>query len=131
MRFAPIGDWFRNQNLRAGWLRSKLSADTEHLFLSAIERPGPPCRSAAHGVTTDSLVRVHSLIDEWRRLGRIRELRDYIRWSGQDSADYADGEFSEALADLRAGELDEELAPSAQNLRWARQELAREGQQED
>ena len=84
-----------------------------------------------HEVTIDSLVRLHSLIDELRRLGRIRELRDYIWWSGQDSADYADGKLSEALADLQAADLDDELAPSAQDLRWAREELAREGEQQD
>lgn len=40
-----------------------------------------------HEVTIDSLVRAHALVDELRRLGRLRELRDYIWWSGQDSSD--------------------------------------------
>lgn len=84
-----------------------------------------------HEVTTESLVRLHSLAAELRRLGRTRELRDYIWWSGQDSADYADGKLDEALADLRDGDLDEEVAPSAQDLRWARQELEREEMHQD
>jgi hypothetical protein len=79
-----------------------------------------------HEVTIDSLVRLHSLIDELRRLGRVRELRDYVWWSGQDSADYSDGQLAEALADLRAGDLDGEITPSEQDLSWARQELASE-----
>jgi hypothetical protein len=76
-----------------------------------------------HEVTVDSLIRVRSLVEELRRLDRLRELRDYIWWSGQDTADYADGKLAEAIADLRAGELGEEFVPSAQDLRWARQEL--------
>jgi hypothetical protein len=47
-------------------------------------------RRRRHEVTIDSLVRLHSLIEELRRLGRIRELRDYVWWSGQDSADCSD-----------------------------------------
>jgi hypothetical protein len=80
-----------------------------------------------HEVTMDSLVRVHSLVEELRRAGRVRELRDYVWWSGQDTADYAGGKLGEALAELRAGELGEEFAPSEQDLRWAHQELAQEG----
>jgi hypothetical protein len=79
-----------------------------------------------HEVTIDSLVRLLSLIGELRLLGRVRELRDYVWWSGQDSADYADGKLAEALADLRAGDLDGEIVPSDQDLSWARRELARE-----
>jgi DNA-binding transcriptional MerR regulator len=86
----------------------------------------PAVSRRRHEVTIDSLVRLHSLIEELRRLGRIRELRDYVWWSGQDSADYSDGSLAEALADLRAGDLDGEIAPSEQDLSWAQQELARE-----
>lgn len=82
-------------------------------------------------MTIDSLVRLHSLIGELRLPGRVRELRDYVWWSGQDSADCADGRLAEALADLRAGDLDGEIVPSDQDLSWARQELARaEGTQD-
>ena len=84
-----------------------------------------------HEVTIESLVRLHSLIGELRRLGRSRDLRDYVWWSGQDSADYSDGRLAEALADLRAGDLDGELAPSDQDLEWARHELAREERAQD
>ncbi len=58
----------------------------------------------------DSLIRVQALIGELRRLGRIRELRDYIWWSAQDTGDYADGQLAEALRQLAAGELAEEYA---------------------
>jgi hypothetical protein len=51
-----------------------------------------------HEVTIESLVRLHSLTGELRRLGRIRELRDYIWWSGQDSADYAEPPVDADLA---------------------------------
>jgi hypothetical protein len=88
-------------------------------------------RRRRHEVTTESQVRLHSLAGELRRLGRIRELRDYIWWSVQDSADYADGKLDEALADLRDGDLDDEIAPSARDLRWARQELEREEMGQD
>lgn len=84
-----------------------------------------------HEVTIDSLVRLHSLIAELRLLGRVRELRDYVWWSAQDSADYSDGKLAEALADLRAGDLDGEIIPSEDDLSWARQELAREGGSQD
>lgn len=82
-------------------------------------------------MTIDSLVRLHSLIGELRLLGRIRELRDYVWWSGQDSADCADGRLAEALTDLLAGGLDGEVVPSEQDLSWARQELAREEGNQD
>jgi transposase-like protein len=84
-----------------------------------------------HEVTTESLVRLHSLTGELRRLGRVRELRDHVWWSGQDSADHADGKLDEALADLREGDLDDEIAPSARDLRRARRELAREEMHQD
>src|SRR5258708_1749013 len=85
--------------------------------------PAVPARRR-HEVTIDSLATVRALVDELRRLGRLRELRDYIWWSGQDSADYADGKLAEALAELRAGELAEEYVPSEDDLRWARRELS-------
>jgi len=84
-----------------------------------------------HEVTVDSLARVHALIEELRRVGRVRELRDYIWWSGRDAADYADGKLAEALAQLRAGDLDEEFAPSAEDLSWARRQLAQEGEHQE
>ena len=77
-----------------------------------------------HEVTIDSVVRVRSLADELRRVGRVRDLRDYVWWSGQDSADYADGRLAEALAELRAAELGGEIAPSMDELEWARSQLA-------
>jgi hypothetical protein len=76
-----------------------------------------------HEVTTDSLVRVQALLEELRRLGKDRELRDYVWWSAQDTADYADGRLTEALREMRAGELDAEYVPSAEDLEWARREL--------
>jgi plasmid maintenance system antidote protein VapI len=76
-----------------------------------------------HEITIDSLVRLQALAGELRRLGRIRELRDYFWWSGQDAADYADGKVAEALRQLRAGELGDELVPSEEDLEWARREL--------
>jgi hypothetical protein len=76
-----------------------------------------------HEVTIDSLVRLQVLVDELRRLGRNRELRDYVWWSAQDSADYADGKLAEALRQLRARELGEEYVPSDEDLDWARHEL--------
>ena len=76
-----------------------------------------------HEVTTDSLVRLQVLLEELRRLGKNRELRDYVWWSAQDSADYADGKLAEALRQLRAGELGEEYVPSDEELEWARREL--------
>jgi hypothetical protein len=83
-----------------------------------------------HEVTIDSLARVHALVDELRRVGRVRELRDYVWWSGQDSADYADGKLAEALAELRAGDLGDDFVPSQEDLRWARQEMGRGGGQD-
>ena len=76
-----------------------------------------------HEVTIDSLVRLQILLEELRRLGRNRELRDYVWWSAQDTADYADGKLAEAVRQLRAGELGEEYLPSDEDLDWARREL--------
>ena len=60
-------------------------------------------RRRRHEVTIDSLVRLQVLQEELRRLGKGRELRDYVWWSAQDTADYADGMLAEALRQLRAG----------------------------
>jgi hypothetical protein len=76
-----------------------------------------------HEVTVDSLVRVQALLAELRQLGKDRELRDYVWWSAQDTADYADSRLAEALHQLRAGELGEEYVPSDEDLEWARREL--------
>ena len=82
-----------------------------------------PAQRRRHEVTIDSLVRVQTLLAELRRLGKDRELRDYVWWSAQDTADYADGQLAEALHQLRAGELGEEYVPSDEDLEWARREL--------
>jgi len=76
-----------------------------------------------HEVTIDSLVRLQALVGELRRPGKNRELRDYVWWSAQDTADYADGKLAEALRQLRAGEVGEEYVPSDEELDWARREL--------
>jgi hypothetical protein len=76
-----------------------------------------------HEVTIDSLIRVHALLAELRQLGKDRELRDYVWWSTEDTADHADGQLAEALRQLRAGELAEEYVPSDDDLEWARREL--------
>jgi hypothetical protein len=84
----------------------------------------PVIKRRRHEVTVDSLVRLQALISELRRLGRMRQLRDYVWWSAHDSADYANGQLFEALRQLRAGELAEEYAPSEADLERARRELA-------
>lgn len=83
-----------------------------------------------HEVTIDSLVRVQVLLGELRQLGKDRELRDYVWWTAQDTADYADGQLAEALRQLRTGELGEEYAPSGEELEWARRELGQPDTQE-
>jgi DNA-binding transcriptional MerR regulator len=88
-------------------------------------------RRRRHEITIDSLVRLQALTGELRRLGRIRELRDYVWWSGQDAADYANGKVAEALRQLRAGELGDEFVPSEEDLEWARRELADPGEGAD
>lgn len=80
-------------------------------------------RRRRHEVTTDSLVRVQALVDELRRLGKDRELRDHVWWTAQDSSDYADSKLAEALLQLRSGELGEEYVPTEEDLSWARREL--------
>jgi hypothetical protein len=82
-----------------------------------------PVRRRRHEVTIDSLVRLQILLEELRRLGKSRELRDYVWWSAQDVGDYADGKLAEALRQLRAGELGDEYVPSEEDLDWARREL--------
>lgn len=84
--------------------------------------PAAPGRRR-HEVTTDSLIRLQALIGELRRLGRDRDLREFVWWSARDSADYADSKLTEALSQLRAGELGDEYAPSTEDLAWARREL--------
>ena len=84
--------------------------------------PAPATRRR-HEVTIDSLVRLQVLLEELRRLGKGRELRDYVWWSAQDAADYADGKLAEALRQLRAGELGDEYVPAAEELSWARRQL--------
>jgi len=91
----------------------------------------PALRRRRHEVTVDSLIRVQAFVSELRRLGRIRELRDYIWWSAQDAADYANGQLAEALRQLRAGELTNEYVPSEEDLERARRELDQTPQQED
>ena len=90
----------------------------------------PAVKHRRHEVTVDSLVRLQALTSELRRLGRMRHLRDYVWWSAQDSADYANGQLSEALRQLRAGELAGEYAPSEEDLERARRELAGDATQE-
>jgi hypothetical protein len=80
-------------------------------------------RRRRHEVTVDSVVRLQALIGELRRLGKTRELRDYVWWSAQDTADYANDKLAEALRQLRAGELGDEYIPSAEDLEWARHEF--------
>jgi DNA-binding transcriptional regulator YdaS (Cro superfamily) len=80
-------------------------------------------RRRRHEVSIDSLVRVQVLLEELRRLGKSRELRDYAWWSAQDASDYANGKLAEALSQLRGGELGDEYVPSAEDLSWARRQL--------
>jgi DNA-binding transcriptional MerR regulator len=91
----------------------------------------PATRHRRHEVTVDSLMRVQALVSELRRLGRIREVRDYIWWSAQDDADDANGQLAEALRQLRAGELADEYIPSEADLEQARRELGQASPQED
>lgn len=90
-----------------------------------------PIRRRRHEVTIDSLVRLQVLLEELRRLGKSRELRDYVWWSAQDAADYADGKLAEALRQLRTGELGDEYVPSEEDLEWAHHELDDPAAQEE
>ncbi len=107
-----------------------VSRTTIESWLQAGVLTPAPARRRRHEVTIDSLVRLQLLLEELRRLGRSRELRDYVWWSAQDAADYADGKLAEALRQLRAGELGDEYVPSAEDLSWARRQL-RDGAAED
>lgn len=91
----------------------------------------PATRHRRHEVTVDSLIRVQALASQLRRLGRIRELRDYVWWSAQDAADDANGQLAEALRQLRAGELADVYAPSDEDLERARRELGQASPWED
>ncbi|HSR86658.1 MAG TPA: hypothetical protein VLM11_20980 [Streptosporangiaceae bacterium] len=91
----------------------------------------PAVRHRRHEVTVDSVIRVQALVSELRRLGRNREIRDYIWWSAQDSADYANGQLAEGLRQLQAGELADEYQPSEEDLERARQELGQASLRED
>jgi Homeodomain-like domain len=106
-----------------GVSRTTVEAWREAGILTPAPAPAPAAKRRRHEITIDSLVRLQALIDELRRLGRTRELRDYVWWSGQDAADYADGKVAEALRQLRAGELGDEYVPSDEDLEWARREL--------
>ena len=83
----------------------------------------PAASRRRHEVTIDSLVRLQALLAQLRQLGKDHELRDYVWWSAQDSVDYADSKLTEALRQLRSGELSQEYAPTDQELAWARREL--------
>jgi hypothetical protein len=84
-----------------------------------------------HEVTIDSLVRLQVLLEELRQLGKSRELRDYVWWSAQDAADYADGKLAQALRQLRAGKLGDEYVPSPEDLSWARSQLGDQPAEEE
>jgi DNA-binding transcriptional MerR regulator len=87
--------------------------------------PSPGTRR--HEVTIESVVRILPLVHELQRLGEIRQLRDYIWWSAQDSADYVDGRVTEALRQIRDGDVAEEFVPSDDDLRWAQRKLRTRG----
>ena len=93
--------------------------------------PAPARRRRRHEVTIDSVVRLQVLLEELRLLGKSRELRDYVWWSAQDAADYADGKLAEALRQLRAGELSDEYIPSEEEVSRARRQLRNETAQEE
>lgn len=90
----------------------------------------PAVKDRRHEVTVDSVIRLQALISELRQLGRIRQLRDYVWWSAQDSADYADSQLSDALHQLRTRDLADEYAPSEEDLERARRELANDSTEE-
>jgi hypothetical protein len=107
-----------------------VSRTTIESWLQAGVLIAAPATRRRHEVTIDSLVRLQILLEELRRLGKGRELRDYVWWSAQDTADYADGKLAEALRQLRTGKLGDEYVPSAEELSWARRQL-RDGAAED
>jgi hypothetical protein len=99
-----------------------VSRTTIEAWLQAgILSPAPA--KSRHEVTIDSFLRLQALVEELRRLGKDRELRDYAWWSARDAADYADGRLAEALRQLHAGELDAEYVPSEEDLERARRVL--------
>jgi len=85
----------------------------------------PTVRRRRHEVTVESLIRLQTLVGELRRLGRMRELREYVWWSAQDAADHADGQLAEALRQLA-----EEYAPSEEDLQRARREMGQAAREE-
>ncbi len=85
--------------------------------------PASSAKRRRHEVTIDSLIRLQVLLEELRRLGKSRELREYVWWSAQDATDYADGKLAQALRQLRGGELGDEYVPSAEDLDWARRQF--------
>ena len=101
----------------------EVSRTTIEAWLQAGVLIPAPAQRRRHEVTIDSLIRVQALLVELRQLGKDRELRDYVWWTAQDTADYADSQLAEALRQLRAGELGEEYVPSDDDLEWARREL--------
>lgn len=100
-----------------------VSRTTVESWLQAGFLTPAPEKPRRHEVTIDSLVRLQVLLEELRLMGKNRELREYVWWSAQDAADYADGKLAEALRQLRAGKLSDEYVPSAQELSWARRQL--------
>src|ERR1700733_12087244 len=108
-----------------------VSRTTIESWLQAGALIAAPATRRRHEVTIDSLVRLQVLLEELRRLGKGRELRDYVWWSAQDAADYADGKLAQALRQLRAGKLGDEYVPSAEDLSWARRQLRDEAAEEE
>jgi hypothetical protein len=92
------------------------SSGTDSCVLPAV------CADLAARATT-SVHPAPSTRPRYRRTGKDRELRDYVWWSAQDTADYADSMLAEALRQLHSGELSEEYAPSEKDLVWARRAL--------
>jgi hypothetical protein len=108
-----------------------VSRTTIESWLQAGALIAAPATRRRHEVTIDSLVRLQVLLEQLRRLGKGRELRDYVWWSAQDAADCADGKLAQALRQLRAGKLGDEYVPSAEDLSWARRQLRDEAAEEE
>jgi len=109
----------------------RVSRTTIESWLQAGVLTHAPAKRRRHEVTIDSLVRLQVLLEELRRLGKSRELRDYVWWSAQDAADYADGKLAQALRQLSAGKLGDEYVPSTEDLSWARRQLRDGAAEED
>jgi hypothetical protein len=105
-----------------------VSRTTIESWLQAGALTPAPAGRRRHEVT---IVRLQVLLEQLRRLGKGRELRDYVWWSAQDAADYADGKLAQALRQLRAGKLGDEYVPSAEDLSWARRQLRDEAAEEE